>query len=204
MLEVWLLLNQGLSDRAMADRALEDVRRVAADKNAGPVERAKAQCVQGLVLLYQGKLDEARPLLEKAVEDAPREGGWQVAAQKALRQLNDPVSAATVPAPENTAPVSPGLADEHFANGLRHYWARRYAPAEKEFLAAIHTEGRDARYYYFLGLTRWAQNRRPEARLDFERAAQLEMHELPGREAINAALERVQGMARQEVDQYRR
>jgi tetratricopeptide (TPR) repeat protein len=98
-------------------------------------------------------------------------------------------------------------AERFYANGLREFSARRYVQAEEQFLAAVKNDDQDARYFFYLGLSRWAQNKRDkqaEARLDFERGARLEKQNKPGTVVINEALERVQGKARQEMAKYRK
>jgi hypothetical protein len=98
-------------------------------------------------------------------------------------------------------------AERAYANGLGEFSARRYVQAEEQFLAAVKNDDQDARYFYYLGLSRWAQNKRDkraEARLDFERGARLEKQNRPGTIVVNEALERVQGKARQEMAKYRK
>ena len=60
----------------------------------------------------------------------------------------------------------------------------------------------DARYHYFLGLSRLAQDKR-EAYEDFDQAARLERLGRPGRPAVSAALERVQGPMRRVLNEIR-
>jgi tetratricopeptide (TPR) repeat protein len=95
-------------------------------------------------------------------------------------------------------------ADEHYTSGLRLYSDRNYSDAEKEFLAAVENDSQDARYYYYLGLTRLLLNKRDAAVADFEQAAKLEKQGRPDRETVSDALERVQGVSRQEVNRFRR
>jgi Flp pilus assembly protein TadD len=97
-----------------------------------------------------------------------------------------------------------GSPESSFATGLQLYWAGSYARAEDWFADAVHRDGRDARFYYFLGLARWSQGRLTEARRDFERASALEKQDSPSRAAVNAVLERVQGGMRRELDYYRK
>lgn len=109
--------------------------------------------------------------------------------------------------PDSRVVSDPLAAEQHFAAGMAHYFARRFAQAEQQFLAAVQNDSLDARYHYFLGLARWSQATRPklaEARQDFQRGADLEHRGRPGSEAIDVMLERVQGRPRQEVDQFRK
>jgi hypothetical protein len=97
---------------------------------------------------------------------------------------------------------NPLEAEKHYSAGLRRYFARDYEQAEKEFRAAVNNDSQDARYFYFLGLARWARGDR-EASRDFEQAVRLEQQNRPSREAVAAALERVQGPMRRVVNEIR-
>jgi tetratricopeptide (TPR) repeat protein len=105
--------------------------------------------------------------------------------------------------PPSMDPPNPLLAEANYATGLRHYFARRYGDAEAAFLKAIEYDNQDARYFYFLGLSRLPLNKAVDADADFREGAQLELLNRPGREAVSTALERVQGPARQEVNRVR-
>jgi hypothetical protein len=105
--------------------------------------------------------------------------------------------------PNSMEPPNPLLAEASYSSGLRHYFARRYADAETAFVKAIEQDNQDARYFYFLGLSRLGLNRAADAEADFHDGAQLEQQSRPGREAVSTALERVQGPARQTVNRFR-
>jgi hypothetical protein len=98
--------------------------------------------------------------------------------------------------------ANPAAGERHYAAGLNYFTARRYSSAEKEFLSAIENDNSDARYYYFLGLSRLAQGKR-EAYEDFDQAAHLEQLGRPSRAAVSAALERVQGPMRRMLNSIR-
>jgi hypothetical protein len=104
--------------------------------------------------------------------------------------------------PDSLATGNPLEAEKHYASGLRWYFAREYPKAEKEFLAAVGNDGQDARYFYFLGLSRLAQGSR-EAYEDFEQAARLEKQDRPSPAAVSDALERIQGPVRRIVNEVR-
>ena len=104
--------------------------------------------------------------------------------------------------PESQAVASPPEAERHYATGLRLLYSGQYPAAEKELLAAVGQDGQDARYYYFLGLARLYQGKR-DAFEDFVQGARLEQQNLPPREAVDSALERVQGPARGTIDNAR-
>jgi hypothetical protein len=106
---------------------------------------------------------------------------------------------------ESDGAPNPLRAAEHYAAGLNYFFTREYAQAEKQFAEAAHLENQDARYYYFLGLSRLQQNAGDPAPAltDFREAARLERLGRPATPAVNSALERVQGGLRQELDRYR-
>ncbi len=93
--------------------------------------------------------------------------------------------------------------EKHYAAGLRAYFAGQYALAERELLEAYRNQPNDARYLYYLGLSRAAQGKRAAAIDNFQRGWLLERQNKPGAAAVGAALERVQGPARQTVNAYR-
>jgi len=97
----------------------------------------------------------------------------------------------------------PLQAEKHFAAGLNFYFDRAYANAEKEFLLTVENDGQDARYFYFLGLSRLARNRRRDASADFEAGAMLERLNRPSPAAVSEALERIQGPTRRIVNEVR-
>src|SRR5262249_24310071 len=105
--------------------------------------------------------------------------------------------------PEASSTANPILAERYYATGLRNYASRRYGEAERAFREAIKYDGQDPRYYYYLGLSRYQQGWSSEAAGEFQEGAKLERINRPARDAVNAALERVQGPVRQELNRYR-
>jgi len=97
----------------------------------------------------------------------------------------------------------PVQGEKHYAAGLRFYFAGQYAQAERELLEAYRNQPNDARYLYFLGLSRMAQGKRAAAIDNFQRGWLLERQNKPGAATVGAALERVQGPARQTLNAYR-
>jgi hypothetical protein len=104
--------------------------------------------------------------------------------------------------PDRLAAANPFEAERHYAIGLREYFDGHYAEAEKQFTTALEFYDLDARYFYFMGLTKLAQSKR-DAFEDFEQAARLERRGLPTREAVSAALERIQGPLRKTLNESR-
>jgi tetratricopeptide (TPR) repeat protein len=104
--------------------------------------------------------------------------------------------------PDSLRVPNPGEAERHYAAGLNFYFNRRYSDAEKEFLSAVENDNGDARYYYFLGLSRLAQGKRTAAE-DFDQGARLERAGRPDRGSVSRALERVQGSDRETLNGIR-
>jgi tetratricopeptide (TPR) repeat protein len=105
-------------------------------------------------------------------------------------------------APDSERVANPLLAEAHYGAGIRHYFDKQYQDAEKEFALAVKNESQDARYHYFLGLSRLAQNK-GEASEDFAEGARLEAQGRPAQAAVSISLERVQGPVRAIVNEAR-
>jgi hypothetical protein len=105
--------------------------------------------------------------------------------------------------PRSLAASNPLLAEAHYAAGLRAYFDGRFADAQASFAGAAQADDQDARYFYFLGLSRLALDNRADANANFEEGARLERENRPGRKAVSTALERVQGTARQALNRFR-
>jgi len=100
----------------------------------------------------------------------------------------------------------PLAAEQVYAQGLENFWAGRYADAERDFGLAVRTAGttgRDARYFYFLGLAQLGQGKRDEAQATFRQGGRLERDHRPSSRVVSNALERIQGQLRRTVDTYR-
>jgi tetratricopeptide (TPR) repeat protein len=105
--------------------------------------------------------------------------------------------------PDTLSVPEPLVAEKHYAKGLSFYNARRYADAEKEFTRAINNDAQDARYWYYLGLSRLALGNRDEAIESFRRGSILERESRPNRTMVSESLERIQGPRRQVVNEFR-
>jgi hypothetical protein len=102
--------------------------------------------------------------------------------------------------------INPQMSERHFAKGLEFFWAKKYLDAENEFKKAVTYFSEDARYYYFLGMSRLLQKEREKlllAEYDFELGVQLEIARKPATQAINASLERIQGELRRVLNSKR-
>lgn len=104
--------------------------------------------------------------------------------------------------PDNLNGTNPAEAENRFAQGLRAYFTCNFADAEKAFRAATEADNQDARYFYFLGMTR-SMLGKPEAAEDFQQGLRLERQNKPSSAAINASLERVQGDSRRLLNEAR-
>jgi hypothetical protein len=98
--------------------------------------------------------------------------------------------------------TDPELGNRRFDEGLQFFFDGKHARAEKAFVTAL-DNARDARYLYYLGLTRWLQGKKSEAADDFKAAALLERQSRPAPRIISDSLERVQGEPRSVLNEYR-
>ncbi len=163
---------------ARAKEATDKLRTAAAQADAATEARAKT--------------DAALQAVTKQLADAK-------ASIKQLMAQGSGTSRSEFPAEA----VDPLEAEEQYAAGVRAFHRGDYAGAEGALFEAARHGGQDARYLYFLGLSRWAQGKGDVAAADFREAARLERQRKPGRAAVSAALERVQGAARQAVERFR-
>ncbi len=90
-----------------------------------------------------------------------------------------------------------------YDSGIQAYFDGRYADAEAAFAEAVKVQPSDARYWYFLGLCKYAQGKTSEAVSDFKSGADWEGRAKPGRRIVATALEPIQGAARLELEKYR-
>lgn len=104
--------------------------------------------------------------------------------------------------PETLRPPNPFEAETQYALGLRFYFGRCYSEAAQHFQSAIDYDNQDARYFYFLGLSRLMLGETDAAEA-FELGARLEKQNKPASAAISISLERVQGPARKVLNEYR-
>ena len=142
------------------DAAVTEALKLAADvlsiKDADvPFEaRAQALAVEGLwTEALKGYADGLSPQFGQERAEVLT---YIVAGHPALRR----------PTPMTVA--DPLAAAQHYAAGLQWYNDREYEKAQQEFLTAVEHDGQDARYYYYLGLSRLMQGDR-DAFEDFEK-----------------------------------
>lgn len=110
---------------------------------------------------------------------------------------------ATVPGGPPAKPDAGKIADRHFGDALADLYRGRTAEAESGFRKAIQFQPDDARFHYLLGVALWSNGSQKEAEGEFKKGQELELANRPDRRAVSAALERIQGPARQAVNAYR-
>jgi hypothetical protein len=104
--------------------------------------------------------------------------------------------------PDSIQPPDPLRAEGFFGRGLRLYFEGD-TRTQKGVLAGGAFSDQDARYVYFLGLSRLGLGKRDLAVEDFRLGARLETLEKPARAAVSFSLERVQGPHRRLLNVYR-
>lgn len=106
-------------------------------------------------------------------------------------------------APANAQTVQWNDAGELYGRGVHAYFAGQYDKAETYLSQSLAINPSDPRAFYFRALARMRVGRTYEAREDMQLGASIEA-EQPGRRAVGAALQRVQGAERLTLEKYRR
>jgi tetratricopeptide (TPR) repeat protein len=105
--------------------------------------------------------------------------------------------------PDQTLVADNSLALKHYAEGLDYFRACRFDKAEKEFVQTVRFYNKDARYWYYLGLSRWIQGKETDAIDALKTGAVLETQGKPATRAVSDSLERVQGGIRGAIERFR-
>jgi hypothetical protein len=204
--------------RKKAAQGLEEARRALAEaKQAAdqrPADAPKADAAAGTLQEVVKRLVRAKYLEPSADQTAVLKGLDRLIADTAAPaaspgQPRREGTAAAAPAPRDEPSVAavrwadPEGSERHYSAGVRYYWLRRYADAERELQRAIGANDGDARYGYYLGLAQLAQGQRESAVDSFRRAGRLEQDQRPSRELVSESLERVQGRERGLLNRYR-
>jgi len=92
---------------------------------------------------------------------------------------------------------------ELYGRGVHTYFSRDYAEAHRYLTKAIDGGTKDPRAHYFRGMTYLRLGREEEARLDFQKGAELESGDVDRFFNVAKSLERVQGSARLLLEEYR-
>ncbi len=98
---------------------------------------------------------------------------------------------------------NPSLGQKHYGDGLEFFRDNRFDRAEREFEQAVRFENKDARYRYYLGLSRWLQNKTEVAIEDYKAGAALEAIARPTSRIVNSSLQRIQGPSREALEKFR-
>ena len=101
------------------------------------------------------------------------------------------------------AQAQDAILGQTYGNGVHAYFAGDYARAHRLLTSAIDGGSRDPRCYYFRGLAYMKLGRPQDAESDFQQGAKLETADLNKTYSVAKSLERVQGPARLDLEQYR-
>ncbi len=88
--------------------------------------------------------------------------------------------------------------------GVHSYYSQDYSGAYEHLTDAIKSGSHDPRAYYFRGLSYLRLGREEEARMDFDKGAELEADPQTSSFNVPRALERIQGADRLVLEEYRR
>src|SRR5262249_53907922 len=152
-------------DRIIAEARKENDR---AKEARGLALKGQAEMLKGQALAQRGQRTEGLLLYIQGLSHSqPGRSTGEL-----LRQAQEPPA---FKRPDILVPPNPALAEKQYALGLDRFWSCRYAEAEPLFVEATRAYDQDARYFYFLGLSRLLQGKETDAREDFRLAAQLEL-----------------------------
>jgi tetratricopeptide (TPR) repeat protein len=171
----------------------EEAARVDAEKILSDPKAPVEARVEALLILGR-----SRDALKLYTEWLRKENKMRAPYAQTLKRI---IEANRCLARPDTTP-NPLVAENYWGNGLRAFFAGRYAEAEEQFLAAVDADEEDARYFYFLGLSQLAQGKQKDAKENFAEGAAVERKN-GSRVAVNASLERVQGSLRRILDEER-
>jgi tetratricopeptide (TPR) repeat protein len=165
-------------------------------KSSNPKVKGQGYLLLGQARARQGKRTEGLQLYVKGLE-LVHPG---IASKDLDRMIQDHPAFQT---PDTLTRPNAFFAERQFGQGLHEYWNKRYAKAEEHFNAAVGFYKQDARYFYYLGLARYEQEKREAAVFALEQGARLEADNHPPAAEVNLSLERLQGNMRRFVDQFR-
>lgn len=186
------------ADKAVADltaalTAAKDAR-AAAEKKAAEADAALAAATR------EARAADDRAAAALAAEAKRHEAQLAAQAEAFRAQLTAARSGAVVPITDAER-VAADRAAKFYAAGRQEYAAGRWADAERLFASATTDDPSDARYWYFLGLSKWAQGKPSDA--DFKTGSGWESRSRLSRKAVGEALVNVQGEARAAVEAAR-
>ena len=163
------------------------------------VQAGRAKAVGEAMASGKTQLDAQKATYEAKIEAITRDAKRQ--ADDARVQMANARAGVAVPLMTSEL-AAQSQASAVYSRAVDLYFGNRPAEAEALFLKAVEQDATDARYWYFLGLSRLAQGKAgvPEA---FQRGAEAEARSSPPVREINAALEKVQGNARRTLNGFR-
>jgi hypothetical protein len=161
------------------------------------VERKKA--ADAATLTAKVELGEQKAAYEAKLDAVTRDAKRQ--AEDARVQMANARAGVAVPL-MTTESIAQGQASGLYTRAIDLYFTGRYADAEAVLTRVTQQDPADARYWYFLGLSRLAQEK-PGAPEAFQKGAEQEARSLPPARELNAALEKVQGNARRTLNGFR-
>lgn len=170
---------------------------IAAEVKKGIVA-AEAAAAKKVADLEAAQLAQTAELKRELELSAKR---MAVREEEHRRQLADARAGAVVPL-TGAETFAREKAAALFGKAVEAYFAGRQFEAEPLLERIVELNPADARHWYFLGLTRFAQGK-PTAEDAFKKGAEQENRNLPSTREINASLERVQGAARAALKPYR-
>lgn len=173
-------------------------------KNGKYLDQQSPNLAQGVEKLLADKKNSDAEVTQanarlKEAEETIQDMTQKLIDAKQLKPGEKPVR--VVRAPSQDADLT--LGEKYYSAGVIQYWKGDYAAAEKDLVTATRYFKDDARFFYYLGLTLWQEGRHAEANEAFQKGNELESKSRPSSPQINAMLERVQGTARQAIDQAR-
>ena len=118
-------------------------------------------------------------------------------------QKEPPVAKTTSPSSEILSAPNPQSAFERYTSGRSAFGDLKMEKAEQEFALATKLDDQDARYHYFLGVSRWSLGKEELAKASFRHAASLEKQNKPSKVFVGLALEALSEENRRIVDEYR-
>jgi hypothetical protein len=101
------------------------------------------------------------------------------------------------------AEVNEKILTEVYHQGLKSFYAGRYAEANETLSQAIDGGTKDPRPYYIRGITNLRLGRTAGAQADFQAGANIEGHDFDLFYNVSKALERIQGTERKMLESYR-
>ncbi len=179
-----------------------DVKKAADETRAEMQKKLEATMLASIEKQKQSEAELKKATDERALEAKMAEIKLSSQAEQFRGQIAAVRAGVIVPLSEPERATA-DLANTSYLAGVEAYFAGRNSDAETSLAKAVAASGTDARYWYFLGLSKWSQGRTAEANADFKKGAEWESRAKPGHRQVGLSLERVQGNARQALEVYR-